>query len=180
MAPNDIAIDIKIRLAVVADCDAILTMLTKLAGETGDGDRFRCRIEDIRDHGFGRHSLFRCLIASRQDLNLGLALFFPVFSTTRGQPGVYLQDLWVSLDCRDEGLGTRMLRQVVVHAASQWQAGYLDLMVHGHNSDADRFYRRHGFIERSHDRHLTLDGAAFDALDDGAVLPGDSDGIFSH
>ena len=79
MVPNDI----NIRLAVAADCDAILAMLTKLAGETGDGDRFRCRIEDIRDHGFGRHSLFRCLIASRQDSNLGLALFFPMFSTTR-------------------------------------------------------------------------------------------------
>ena len=160
---------IEIRLAVATDSEAILTMLTKLAGETGDGDRFRCRIEDIRDHGFDRHSLFQCLIASQQDTNLGLALFFPLFSTTRGQPGVYLQDLWVSADCRDAGLGTRMLRRVVVHAASHWQASYLDLMVHGHNHAADRFYRRHGFVERSHDRHLGVDGAAFAALDDGTV-----------
>jgi ribosomal protein S18 acetylase RimI-like enzyme len=160
---------IDIRLAVATDCEAILEMLTKLAAETGDGDRFRCRIEDIRDHGFVRHSLFQCLIASQQDANLGLALFFPLFSTTRGQPGVYLQDLWVSSDCRDAGLGTRMLRQVVGHAAAQWQAGYLDLMVHGHNHAADRFYRRHGFVERSHDRHLSVDGAAFAALDDGTV-----------
>ena len=139
-------------------------MLTRLAEETGDKDRFRCRMGDIREHGFGERSLFHCLVASRQKCNLGLALFFPVFSTTRGRPGVYLQDLWVSPDCRDEGLGARMLHQVIGTAAQLWQAGYLELMVHGHNSGAERFYRRHGFIERSHDRHLTLDGDAFAAL----------------
>ena len=156
--------DIETRLAVEADCEAILAMLTQLAEDTGDADHFRCRIDDIRDHGFGSRSLFQCLIASRRHSNLGLALFFPVFSTTRGRPGVYLQDLWVSAECRDAGLGSRLLQEVIDHAASHWQAGYLDLMVHGHNQGADRFYRRHGFVERSHDRHLTLDGKAFKNL----------------
>ena len=156
--------DIDIRQAVESDCDAILEMLTRLAHETGDGDRFRCRGDDLREHGFGAHSMFRCLIATEGGKNLGLALYFPLFSTTRGRPGVYLQDLWVSSECRDSGLGTRLLHQVIDRAARQWQAAYLDLMVHGHNDGADRFYRRHGFEERSHDRHLTLDGDAFLAL----------------
>ena len=156
--------DIDTRLATEADCDAVLAMLTRLAEDTGDSERFRCRVEDIREHGFGSRALFESLIASRRGTNLGLALFFPVFSTTRGKPGVYLQDLWVSPDCRDAGLGSRLLREVVSHAAGQWQAAYIDLMVHGHNQAADRFYRRHGFVERSHDRHLTLDGDAFRAL----------------
>jgi ribosomal protein S18 acetylase RimI-like enzyme len=156
--------NIDTRLATAADCDAILAMLKRLAADTGDSERFRCRAEDIREHGFGSRSLFQSLIASRRDDNLGLALFFPVFSTTRGKPGVYLQDLWVSPDCRDAGLGSRMLHEVVRHARSDWQAAYIDLMVHGHNEAADRFYRRHGFIERSHDRHLSLDGDAFQTL----------------
>lgn len=156
--------DIDIRQAVGSDCDAILDMLTQLAVETGDGDRFRCQSDDLRQHGFGANSLFKCLIATKSEQNLGLALYFPIFSTTRGRPGVYLQDLWVSSDCRDSGLGTRLLHQVIDYAARQWQAAYLDLMVHGHNEGADRFYRRHGFEERSHDRHLTLDGEAFQAL----------------
>ena len=156
--------DIEIRLATEADCDAILAMLTRLAEDTGDSERFRCRTRDIREHGFGSQALFKSLIASRQDADVGLALFFPVFSTTRGKPGIYLQDLWVSPDCRDAGLGSRMLREVVALARSEWQAVYIDLMVHGHNEAADRFYRRHGFIERSHDRHLNLDGSGFEAL----------------
>ncbi len=153
--------DIDIRQATAADCDAIQSMLTRLALELGDSEKFQCRIEDIRDHGFGERPLFRCLIASRHQENLGLALFFPVFSTTRGQPGVYLQDLWISSDCRDSGLGTRLLRQVAISAGQQWQARYLDLMVHGHNLAAERFYRRHGFDERGEDRHLSIDGDKF-------------------
>lgn len=136
-------------------------MLKQLATETGDGDRFSCTVDDIRKFGFGQHSLFHCLIATAQQQNLGLALYFPLFSTTRGRPGVYLQDLWISPDCRDWGVGLTMLCEVIKVAASQWQAGYLDLMVHGHNKGADRFYRRHGFIESEHDRHLTLKDDAF-------------------
>ena len=155
---------IEIRLAGESDCDDILAMLRRLAEETGDGERFGCRVDDIRSHGFGSHPRFECLIASRSAQKLGLALYFPIFSTTRGQPGVYLQDLWVSPDCRDSGLGSRLLRRVIERAARQWQAVYLDLMVHGHNDDADRFYRRYGFDERSDDRHLTLEGDAFQAM----------------
>lgn len=156
--------EIGIRVAQAEDCEAILAMLTQLAEELGDGDRFGCRIEDIREHGFGDHSLFHSLIASRGRENLGLALYFPVFSTTRGQPGVYLQDLWVSSGCRGNGLGLRLLQQVAQRAERQWQACYLDLMVHGHNEAAERFYRRHGFIGHSQDRHLFLEGEAFQAL----------------
>ena len=156
--------DIDIRVADEADADDILEMLRSLAEETGDGERFQCRAADIRDHGFGDRPQFECLVASRAGRNLGLALYFPIFSTTRGCPGVYLQDIWIAPDCRDVGLGTRLMRRVVERAASQWQAAYLDLMVHGHNEGADRYYRRHGFDERADDRHLTLEGEAFQAL----------------
>ncbi|NNE63546.1 MAG: GNAT family N-acetyltransferase [Gammaproteobacteria bacterium] len=153
--------EVHIRPARQSDSEEIYSMLKQLAAETGDGDRFCCTVDDIREFGFGRHTLFHCLIASAQQQDLGLALYFPLFSTTRGRPGVYLQDLWISPGCRDWGVGLRMLREVIKAAGSQWQAGYLDLMVHGHNIGAERFYRRHGFIESAHDQHLTLKGEAF-------------------
>lgn len=159
--------DIDIRLAQVDDCSAIQAMLAQLARELGDGDRFSCRIEDILDHGFGDRSLFQCLIASRDGKDLGLALYFPVFSTTRGKPGVYLQDLWVSPTCRDYGVGLGLLQQVLHRAQQQWGACYLDLMVHGHNDGAERFYRRHGFVGHAQDQHLFLEGEAFQLLQHG-------------
>ena len=170
--------NIDIRQALATDSEDILAMLIQLAEELGEGDRFCCRIEHIRDYGFGDHSLFQCLIASRGQHKgsekCGLALFFPVFSTTRGQPGVYLQDLWVSPACRDAGLGIRLLSQIIDHATQQWQASYLDLMVHGDNKAAERFYRRYGFVEYPHDRHLSLDGDAFRALQNENRLPSTS------
>jgi GNAT superfamily N-acetyltransferase len=156
--------DIDIRQACVEDCDSIHAMLTLLAGELGDGDHFGCRIEDIREHGFGERSLFQCLIASRDGQDLGLALYFPEFSSFRGKPGVFLQDLWVSPSCRDYGVGLELLQQVVYIAAQQWQACYLDLVVHGQNDGAERFYRRHGCVGHSGDHHLFLEGKAFKSL----------------
>lgn len=158
--------EIIIRPGCESDIDEIFAMLRQLATETGDGERFSCSVDDIHEFGFGPHRLFDCLIATNRQENLGLALYFPLFSTTRGRPGVYLQDLWITPRCRDWGVGLRLLREVIKAAASQWQAGYLDLMVHGHNTGADRFYRRHGFIENAHDRHLTLLGGAFARLID--------------
>ena len=139
--------DIDIRQAGVNDCGTILAMLTQLAAELGDGDHFSCRIEDIREHGFGDRSLFQCLIASRDDEDLGLALYFPEFSSFRGKPGVFLQDLWVSASCRDYGVGLKLLQQVALCVEQQWQACYLDLVVHSQNDGAERFYRRHGFVD---------------------------------
>jgi ribosomal protein S18 acetylase RimI-like enzyme len=156
--------DIHIRPAQVSDSERILAMLKQLASDTGDDDIFRCRSEDIARHGFGDQPLFHSLIAARGDIDLGLAVYHPIFSTTRGMPGVFLLDLWVSAEARNLGLGKQLMEQVVSRAQQQWQAAYLLLMVHGHNDDAQRFYQRHGFSNRPDDQYLFLEGDAFQAM----------------
>ena len=156
--------DINIRQAQVTDCEVVLSMLKQLAVEVGDDDLFRCRVENISKYGFGDQPLFHSLIAARNDIDLGLAVYHPIFSTTRGMPGVFLLDLWVSPEARDLGLGKRLIEQVAIRARQQWQAAYLLLMVHGHNEAAQRFYQRHGFSHRPHDQYLFLEGNAFAAL----------------
>ena len=156
--------DISIRLAQVTDCEAVLSMLKQLTKDLGDEDLFRCRADDIRQHGFGEKPLFYNLIAARNDTDLGLAIYHPIFSTTRGMPGVFLLDLWVSPAARNLGLGKRLIEDVVIRAQQQWQAAYLLLMVHGHNEAAQRFYQRHGFSHPPHDQYLFLEGDAFLAL----------------
>ena len=155
---------INIRQAQVSDCERILSMLKQLATDLGDDDIFRCRSEDIGKHGFGDQPLFHSLIAARGDSDLGLAIYHPIFSTTRGMPGVFLLDLWVSPEARNLGLGNQLMEQVATRARQQWQAAYLLLMVHGHNDDAQRFYQRHGFDHRLHDQYLLLEGSAFEIL----------------
>lgn len=151
----------EIRLATPQDAAAIVDMLRRLAVETGDGDRFRSDIDGIRAYGFGPSPLFCCLIAHRTERNVGIALFFPTYSSTRGYPGVYVQDLWVDRAMRSAGLGRALLAAAADHAASQWGAGYMMLSVHDHNARAIAFYRALGFAPGDHESFLALSGTAF-------------------
>ena len=153
-----------IRLATPADAEAVATMLARLAEETGDGARFASTPATIRAHGFGPDALFETLVAESRARLTGVAVFVRHFSTTRGAPGVYVQDLWTAPDKRGQGLGAALLAGVVSHARNGWNARYLALTTHGHNAAARAFYRRFGFIAHPDDVPMTLDGAPFDAL----------------
>lgn len=150
-----------IRPAVSRDAEAIAAMLFRLAEHTGDDTIHRTDADTILRHGFGEPRQFTALLAERPGAPLGLSLFFPMFSTTRGKPGVYVQDLWVEQSARGSGLGTRLLEATAQHAAECWSAGFLKLTVHSHNEDADAFYRRLGFENDPNERPLLVDGEAF-------------------
>lgn len=153
-----------IRLATPQDAEAIAAMLARLADETGDGARFASTPETILAHGFGPGALFETLIGEHIGAPAGVAVFVRHFSTTRGQPGVYVQDLWTSPAARGRGLGAALLAAVAGRARTSWGARYLALTTHGHNDAARAFYRRFGFAAHPDDVPMTLDGAAFDAL----------------
>jgi len=152
---------ISIRPAVQIDVEDIVSMLSHLAEEIGSKKHFLSTNETIIKYGFGKNPIFHCLLAGREKPNLGLSLFFPVFSTNRGKPGVYLQDLWISQNARGQGLGRGMIRQVVKHSATHWDASYLTLTVYSDNTKAMEFYRNLCFDTDEHDVPLTLDGEAF-------------------
>lgn len=135
-----------IRLARAADAGAIAWMLGQLAEELGDGAEFATTEETVRQHGFGPHASFQTILADTADSPLGMALFFRHFSTTRGQAGVYVQDLWIASKARGAGLGQQLLSAVARHAAAGWGAEYIALTVHASNDGADRFYERLGFV----------------------------------
>ncbi|MCW2305990.1 GNAT family N-acetyltransferase [Rhodobium gokarnense] len=158
--------DIAIRLAGAEDAERIQSMLARLAVDLGETTAFASSTEILRHHGFGEEPLFHCLIAERDGTAVGLVLFFPEFSTLRGMPGVYVQDLWVDRALRSSGLGKRLLAAAARHGAASWQAGYMKLTVHLDNPRAERFYRRHGFANGGHDQTLTLEGPDFGKMSD--------------
>lgn len=153
-----------IRPARATDAGMIADMLSRLAIETGDGDIFATTSDTIRKFGFGPNARFSCLVVGDAETLKGLALFFPVFSTTRGMPGVYVQDLWLAPDVRGQKLGQALLGAVATQAEADWQAGYLHLTAHHHNLVAIRFYTRLGFDAQANDAPLILKGVQFTAL----------------
>ena len=154
---------VRIREGRPEDAGAVLSMLAALAGELGLTERFASTEAAIRQHGHGARPLFSTLIAEAE-APVGLALYFPHFSTMRGQPGVYVQDLWCAPGMRGQGLGAHLLAAVAEAAARDWGAAYMALSVHGHNADAGRFYARLGFEPASDERPVILGGQGFAAL----------------
>lgn len=150
--------DISIRLATRDDAVAIVAMLTNLVDEIGRKDQFFSTPETIVKYGFGAHPMFRCFIAGRENCNLGLALFFPVFSTNRAHPGVYVQDLWISNKARGQGIGRRLLTAVAIYSAAEWDTNYLSLTVYKDNLKAIEFYKRLGFDIGENDLPMSLEG----------------------
>jgi GNAT superfamily N-acetyltransferase len=149
--------DIAIRRAVEADAALLSELLSALTSEIGYGDAFRADAAALRRHGFGARPMFRALIADRAEQSLGIALYFPEFSTLRGQPGVYLQDLYLRPKARTCGLGRRLIGAVIRDAA-EWQASYLRLTAHIDNEGAMAFYERLGFRNDARERALMVDG----------------------
>ena len=127
------------------------TLLSQLAVFVGEPEAYAGNLESLRRHGFGPRQVFHTLLAVQRDEPVGLVNYFPEYSTWRGEPGVYVLDLFVSEPLRGSGLGRRMLGETLTRAAGRWEAGYIRLSVHGHNADAIRFYRSLGFRNSADD-----------------------------
>ena len=136
-------------------------MLRALAREIGYA--YRGSAAALRDHGLGTAPRFRALMAG----HVGMVLYFPEFSTLRGLPGVYVQDLYVAPDARGGGLA-RQLLGAVLRDAGDWGAGYMRLSVHRGNAGAVAFYARLGFTGDPDEQPLSLDGAALARLREAA------------
>jgi GNAT superfamily N-acetyltransferase len=146
-----------IRKAGVDDVPVIHALLNELERSLGATGNVKRQAEDLRRYGFSGSPSFQALIAWRGADAVGLALFFPEFSSWRGRPGVYVQDLYVSPDYRDAGLG-KALMQAVFEKARGWGADYCKLSVYDDNQAAVAFYQRLGFHVAENERVLLLDG----------------------
>lgn len=157
-----------IRPAKAADASAIAEMLSRLAEDLGDGSVFASTSTTILRYGFSNPPMFHVVIAEIEAKACGFALYFAHFSTTKGKPGVYVQDLWIDPDRRGDGIGGKLLAAVASHAATDWAAAYLKLTVHADNPNAARFYNRLGLSMATNEIPMTAEPDTFAALQ-GAV-----------
>ncbi|RJF94673.1 GNAT family N-acetyltransferase [Oleomonas cavernae] len=155
--------DIIIRLATVDDVPAIHAMIVGIGAAQGEAHKITSTPDDIRRHGFGPRPAFEALIAQAGGRAVGLCLFFPSFSTWRGRPGAYVQDLFVDPGQRGTGLGRRLLARTAALVAARGGA-YLRLSVQADNVAAQGFYARVGLHHSTAERIHQIDGAAFLAL----------------
>jgi len=94
---------------------------------------------------------------------VGFALFFHNFSTFLGEPGIYLEDLFVRPAARGSGVGKRLLSWLACTALERG-CGRLDWAVLEWNEPAMGFYRRLGAVLQDDWRIFRLSGAALERL----------------
>jgi GNAT superfamily N-acetyltransferase len=117
----------------------------------------------LRQHLFGPRPYAEVLLAEDAGEVVGFALFFPVYSTFRGQPCLYLEDLFVRPEHRGKGHGKALLRAIARLAVER---GYprLDWAVLNWNEPALAFYRALGAVPMNEWTVYRLHGEALTAL----------------
>ena len=87
----------------------------------------------------------------------GMVIYYPDYSTHRGEPGLYIQDLYVSPEARGTGLARALVAGTLQHQT--WGARYITLGVSPDNIAATRFYAKTGFTRRGYEM-MILDADA--------------------
>jgi GNAT superfamily N-acetyltransferase len=138
---------ITLRFATVNDVGLLLQLVRELAAYERAPDAVIATEDDLRRHGFGPERRFEALVASIDGEPAGFALFFPDFSTWRGRPGLFLEDLYIRGWARRRGVGRRLMARLAAIAIERdWSTLHFNVLDW---NPAREFYRRLGIEARS-------------------------------
>lgn len=121
----------------------ILGLVRDLADYEREPDAVVATEAGVRDALFGDEAFAFCHIAELDGSAVGFALWFRNFSTWLGQPGIYLEDLFVRPEAREHGLGKALLL-TLVDIARERGYGRVEWSVLNWNEPAIGFYRSLG------------------------------------
>ncbi|HEX8904015.1 MAG TPA: GNAT family N-acetyltransferase [Longimicrobiaceae bacterium] len=136
-----------IRPAAEGDVPLILRFVRELAEYERLAHEVVATEDGLRATLFGARPYAEVVIAEEDGQAVGFALFFHNYSTFLGRPGIYLEDLYVTLDARGKGVGRALLAHLA-RLAVERGCGRLDWSVLDWNEDAIRFYRSLGAVPK--------------------------------
>jgi GNAT superfamily N-acetyltransferase len=149
--------------ATRADVPLLLQFIRDLAEYERMQDKVVATEADIDRWIFRDRAVAEAVIARESGTPVGFALFFPVFSTFLGRPGIYLEDLFVREDARGRGVGRALFTYVAKVAVDRgW--GRVEWSVLDWNAPAIGFYERLGAQILSEWRRCRLTGDALTKL----------------
>lgn len=154
---------IAIRPATAADVPQILAFIHALAVYEREPDAARATEADLLRDGFGPNPFYCCLLAEREGVSAGFALYFFSYSTWHGKPGIYLEDLFVHPEFRGHGIGKALLQRVAAIAVEKG-CSRINWEVLDWNTPAIDFYGSLGAEFLDTWRNVRLTGDALLAL----------------
>jgi GNAT superfamily N-acetyltransferase len=132
-----------LRPAAPADCAAIVALIRELAVFEHLEHLVVTTPETLLPHLFGERPVAEAVVVEVGGQVVAFALFFTNFSTFLGQPGLYLEDLYVQPAHRGVGLGKALLKHLGALALARG-CGRFEWSVLDWNENAIRFYEKMG------------------------------------
>lgn len=142
--------EVKIRKAGIEDMPRVLELIQELATYEKAPDEMINTVENLEKDGFGTDKVFDCIVAEKEGVIVGFALYFTGYSTWKGRT-LYLEDFIVSEQYRGKGYG-KMLFEEVLKEAKRRNVKRMDWQVLDWNESAIKFYEKY---------NATLDGEWF-------------------
>lgn len=131
-----------IRKAKKTDSESILRLITELAEFEKLPPPDKQAQKRLIADAFGSKPLFKILVAENNKRIDGYAFYFFTYSTFLAKPTLYLEDIFVSGEQRNSGIG-KMLFDELLKTAKIKKCGRLDFTVLDWNKNALRFYKRY-------------------------------------
>jgi GNAT superfamily N-acetyltransferase len=132
-----------LRAARPEDLPAIVGLITELAVFEKLEHLVVVTPESLQPHLFGTRPVAEAVVGEVDGRVVAFALFFTNFSTFLGQPGLYLEDLYVQPAHRGTGLGKALLQHLGALAVERG-CGRFEWSVLDWNEHAIRFYEKMG------------------------------------
>ncbi len=132
-----------IRNAQAADAPTLVALIQELAAFEQLSHLVSVTPQSLAQHLFGPQPAAQCVVFEQGTEIVAFALFFHNFSTFLGQPGLYLEDLYVRPAYRGQGIG----RSLLVHLAGLARdrgCGRFEWSVLDWNANAIAFYEKLG------------------------------------
>ena len=134
-----------IRSCRPSDAERLVDLVRELAVYEKLEAEAQASPDDFRTHLFGPRPSAEAFVAEVDGRVVGFALIFATFSTFRGQPGMYLEDLFVRPEYRGRGIG-RALLATLARLAVERGCGRLEWAVLDWNAPSIGFYRALGAL----------------------------------
>lgn len=135
--------DLVIRPVTPDDMETVANLVRELAIYEKLEEHAKATPEDFRRNLFGPRPAAEAALAELGGEAVGFSLWFTTFSSFRGQPGIYLEDVFVRPQYRGRGIGKALL-VMLARLAVERGCGRLEWSVLNWNEPAIGFYRSLG------------------------------------
>jgi len=152
----------KLRFAQRDDTNLILDFIKGLA-EYENLSHAVVATEDILRESLFERKVAEVIIGEYQGKTVSFAIFFHNFSTFLGQPGIYLEDLFVKPEYRGKGIGTIML-SYLAKLAKERGCGRFEWSCLDWNQPSIEFYKSMGAVVMEEWSVYRVTGDALDQL----------------